>query len=258
MKDNITEYYTLVSDLKTEQEFEADINSRYQEYGTLFDIETIALLICDELGRNTQNMVHITDLQPGMECTLIASIQTIPSVRTFTRSNGSIGRVANLTIYDPTGVVTVVLWDEDTQLIEERSLHEHMQIKIINGYTKQGYTGLEITVGKWSSLEIISDDTSEAIPQVSQHNKTKQVTGTIQHIGPTNVFFKQDGTYGFVAPVTLKTMDGIKQLTLWDEQVKKFQQFKKGDTITITNLDLKRIQGETEYHVNGHACCTRA
>jgi len=258
MKDTITAYYSLVSDLKTEQEFEDDINQRYQEYGTLFDIETIALLLCDELGRNTQNIVHIADLQPGMECTLVASIQTIPSVRTFTRSNGSIGRVANLTVYDATGVVTVVLWDEDTRLIEERTVQEHMQIKIINGYTKQGYTGLEITVGKWSSLEIVSANSSAVKPQISHNNKTKQVTGTIQHIGPTNVFFKQDGTYGFVAPVTLKTVEGTKQLILWDEQVKKFQQFKKGDTITITNLDLKTIQGETEYHVNGHACVTGA
>ena len=207
------------------------------------------------MGRNIQSTLTIHDLHPGIEGSIVGTIFSIEPVRTFQRKNGSSGRYVRLGIADETGNAILMLWNEDTKLVESKTIQQGTTVKIINGYTKKGYQGIEIHVGKWSHIEPVSDS-SKTKPMFAEGKPQLQevtICGCIDTIEPTRVFFKDDGSYGFVTVLSLETAEGIKQLTVWDDNVKQLQGFGKGDRICISQVDTRMKDGSIEYHVNGKA-----
>lgn len=256
------ELYLLIQDKQTKQEFEDNILSLQHEFGDLIDEDAAAFLIVDKLGYNTANVVRLADVHPGQEATVQGIITTIQPIRSFTRKNGREGKVANVLISDETGSLPVVLWNDDANRVEHGEFQQDMKIKIINGYTKQGIHGVELHVGRWSSVSIeLKDASDEKIVNHTQHDikssdSNKKVKGTILSISSTNVFLKKDETYGFVCKVYVKTTRGIELITVWDNQVKTLQDFNQGDTVEFAYLDVKMNNNEKEYHANGKAVIT--
>lgn len=248
------ELYERIKDLKTRTAFEKEIQQRKKEYDELFDEETLALLIVDELGRNTEGILKIRDLLPGVECTVFGKVTWVNIPRTFQRKNGSTGKVANLEISDETGRIAAVLWGKHVELVENKTIQSDTSLKLVNGYVKKGYQNLEIHMGRWSTIELLRKD-EDIPPSIKQMrtNPAVNIYGVLQEIQPTTVFFKEDGSYGFVTKITIQTDAGLKHLTLWDEQVKTIQQFTIGDTISIKNIDTRKKNGTYELHVNGYS-----
>jgi replication factor A1 len=250
------EIYELIKDIKTKNEFEKEIQNRKKEYDDLLDEESIALLIIDELGRNKYSIVNFNELIPGLECTVIGTIIHIENPRSFTRKNGSNGKVANLVIADETGNAALVLWNEDTDLLNN-TLKINSHVKIINGYTKKNRENIEINVGKWSKIEILDEKQNTKNPIKTSTNNGLIIEGIIEEIQPTHPFFKDNGDYGFVSKMKITSNNEILNITVWDEQVKTIQNFSKNDKIRITNFN-KRVKDKIlEYHVNGKAQITK-
>jgi len=103
MEKTKNQLYAQIKDLKTKKEFNEEINKIQKESDNLLDKDVAALLIVDELGRNKQNICKINDLKTGEDCTVFGTITNIKNTRTFSRKNGSSGRVVNLEISDETG-----------------------------------------------------------------------------------------------------------------------------------------------------------
>ncbi|MFO7677997.1 MAG: OB-fold nucleic acid binding domain-containing protein [Thermoplasmatota archaeon] len=238
--------YQCVKDVITKKEYEQEILKRYQSYDELFDINTIALLYIDELGKNNQPLQTISDLTPNSEHVIIGTITSISDIRTFTKKNGKTGRVQNVEIADKTGTCRLVLWDNDITSISDKNITIGSKIKIINGYTKKGYTGLEISLGKWGSLEIEEHNASDQ-PSIQQN----QITGKLLSIESTRAFFKDNGDFGFVTTITIQNQTGNHHITVWDDKVKEIQKFNIGDSILFKNITSKTTNGSTEMHVNG-------
>ncbi|MBN2602806.1 MAG: hypothetical protein JXA91_01580, partial [Candidatus Thermoplasmatota archaeon] len=148
--------YESVKDLLTRTEFEEKIEKEYIERDGLLDKDTIALLIVDELGRNNKNISSISNLVAGKEGTIFANVIGIAEERSFSKKNGYSGKVVNLQISDNTGTCGLVLWDKDVELVKSK-IQVGTNLKIINGYVKQGLNGLEINIGRWGLLEIEPD-----------------------------------------------------------------------------------------------------
>ncbi len=157
------EFYEKIKDFKTKEEFEQEIKKLRKEYDDLFDEETIAWLIVDKLGRNTCNTCKITDLTVGMECTVTGVVNSIAETKSFNRKNGSTGKVVNLEISDETGVCRLVLWDKNVELVENNILKTGDRVKIVNGYVKNGLNGVEINVGRWGTVEILTDEKNKLL-----------------------------------------------------------------------------------------------
>lgn len=251
--------YELISDQLSLEAFEEQIHSRYVANGELLDEETIALLIVDELGKNTHNTLALKDLSPGLECSVIATVSAVEPLRTFQRKNGSNGCFIRLTIADETGCGLLILWNEDTKLITSNVITVGSQVKIVNGYTKKGYGGVEIHVGQWSVIEKLPDSHQREndIPYAPPASSELTISGKIDTIEPTRVFLKDDGTYGFVTTLFLKTTAGMKQLTVWGDQVKQLQDFKLGDHISVSHVDTRVKDGIMEYHINENTTILR-
>jgi replication factor A1 len=245
-----TELYEFITDLKTKQDFEKEIKTRYKTYDELLDKDTIALLIVDELGRNTHSTTKISQLSPDCDSTVIGKVLSISESKAFKRKNGTPGKVINLDICDETGRCKLVLWNGDTDLIKNKEIMPGTTVKIINGYTKQGYAGLEINLGRWGLLEVIPADTKD---QPGATTCPGEITGMLIHKEPTRAFFKDDGEFRFVTTITVKEHNKETQITLWDHHVKDIQSFNIGDSITLKQVTTKHNNGTIEYHVNGNS-----
>ena len=249
MHKTIDQLYDSIKDLKSKEEFLKEIKNRYKEYDDLLDENTIAFLIVDELGRNKQNICNIADLINGMECTLYGRVVKIGDSRDFKRKNGTTGRVVNLDLNDNTGTCRLVLWGKDVELIKNKSIKKGTNVKIINGYVKEGYNSLEINSGRWGLIEIEPDD----MPEVNHENiKSDSIKGTIVEMMPTRPFFRDSGDFGFVTNIKIKKIDNtVDELTLWDEKVKEIQNLKVGNKVEFENVDIRQKNGNIEIHVNG-------
>jgi len=249
------ELYELIKDLKTKDEFEKEIEKRVKDYDNLMDEDTIALFIVDELGRNKQVVSKIADLKPNLDYTIVGKITNIYDSKTFKRKNGTSGKVLNLDISDNTGTCRLVIWNKDVEEVKNKDIKAGTTVKIINGYTKDGYAGLEINLGRWGLLEVEPDDVSPIVQLQSED--LNEIKGTLIHKEPTKAFFKDSGDFGFVTTIKIKEKDEEKQLTLWDTKVKEIQKFKIGDQIVIKDVTTKQYNGKKELHVNGKSLIKR-
>ncbi|KYK30313.1 MAG: hypothetical protein AYK22_04205 [Thermoplasmatales archaeon SG8-52-3] len=247
--------YEKINDLKTKNEFEEEISKIKKDNDELFDDDTAALFIIDKLGRNQENICKIIDLEHGMECTIFGKVIDIHKSRRFNRKNGTQGRVINLDISDGTGNCRLALWDKDVDLVEKQSIKNNTNIKIINGYVKDGFNGIEINVGRYGLIEINPANTPEQVEEYIPD--PNEITGKIIKIEPTKAFFKDDGEFGFVTYVEIETKNGIEQITLWDKKVKEIQNFKLGEQVNIKNINFKEKNGKKEIHTKNKSIIER-
>lgn len=247
MHQTKNQIYEIVKNTITRREFENKIKERKKEFDGLLDEDTLALMIVDELGRYKQNISTIKELKPGIETTIYGRVERIKNKRIFKRKNGSSGKVINLEIRDKGGICGLVLWDKDTELVDNNTITEGSKLKIINGYVKNGINGIEINIGRWSLLEVETEDIPEF--NIKIENNSKKIKGEIININPTRSFFKDNGDFGFVTDVEIKCEDGLKKLIIWNEKVKEIRCYKKGDLIDIKNVDIRRKNGFSELHV---------
>jgi len=249
------ELYELIKDLKTKKEFEEEIKKRFQECEELFDEDTIALFIIDELGRNKQVIKKIADIQPDSDCTVVGKVTNIYESKNFKRKNGTTGKVINLDISDDTGTCRLVLWNKDVEQVKNKDIKKGTTVKIINGYTKNGYSGLEINLGRWGLLEIEPEDTPSMKEVESE--RPADIKGILTYKEPTRAFFRDNGEFGFVTTIKIKEKESEKQITIWDTKVKEIQKFKIGDQVQIKDITTKQNNGKTELHVNGNSTIKR-
>jgi len=244
------ELYELISDLKTKKEYEQEIKARVKRFDGLIDADTAAFLLVDELGRNTHSITKIKELAAEKDFTVVGRVVSISDSKTFKRKNGTAGKVINLEIMDDTGTCRLVLWNDDINLIKNREIQVGTTVKVINGYTKTGYTGgLELNLGRWGLLEVEPTES----PSVKETNAAypDEIAGILVCKEATRAFFKDDGEFGFVTTVTID-QDGHETLvTVWDQCVKDIQQFKPGDRIILKHVVTRHSDGKKEYHING-------
>jgi replication factor A1 len=248
MHKSIDQLYQQIKDIKSKEEFKKEIKQLQKEYDQLLDDNTAALLIVDELGRNNQSISKINKLEPGLECTVFGRITNINQSRNFNRKNGSTGQVINLDLTDDTETCRLALWNRDVDLVKNKTIQIGTNVKIINGYIKNGFNGLEINVGRWGLLEIEPEEKIDINKE--KPSKNNVIKGKIIEIQPTRAFFKDNGEFGFVTDIRLETKDGIKQITVWDEKVKDIQKLKQGNSVEIEDIDIRQKNGKEEFHIN--------
>lgn len=246
MHKNKSELIELIADLKTKKEIDKEIQARYKKCEELVDKDTLAFLLVDELGRNKQSVTKISNLAPNGDYTVIGRVCSISESKTFKRKNGSDGRVINLEIADDTASCRLVLWNGDIEYIKNKEIQRGTWLKIINGYTKLGYTGgVEINLGRWGLLEVEPMDVS-----VQKNQNGEEIKGVLVHKEATTAFFKDNGDIGFVTTITVKDQNIKKGILLWDDHVKEIQSYKIGEAVMLKNVVTKWVNGKTEFHLD--------
>jgi len=233
-----------------------------------FTDEVAARIVALELGVEVpwwepfRPEVLIKDVISGLnDVTVIGRVITLYPVRTFTRPDGTEGRVARLLIADKTGTLRVVLWDDKTSPAELSKVEREKIIKVSHGYVREGLDGrLELHVGTRGDVEVSQTGVLEdEYPSVTQFvQKVEEITGKqkevsvlgfVQSIQPASEFKRKDGTGGKVRRLMLKDETGHIAAVFWNEKVDQLGEVKNGDYLQLLNAKVKEeLDGRIELH----------
>lgn len=216
-----------------------------------FTNEVAARLVALELGVEVpwwepfRPDVSIKDVISGLNnVTVMGRVARVYPVKTFTRPNGTEGKVARLLIADKTGTLRVVLWDEKTSLAEPGGIERGQIIKVSHGYTRKGLDGkLELHVGMRSEVQVSPPDAVESeylpalSPKITKIQELKSdmrdvdVLARIVHAGEVREFKRSSGETGQVSTLLIKDETGTISLNLWDEKAALSKQPRPGDIV---------------------------
>jgi len=127
-------------------------------------LEGAAQLYAKELGLNIQSgkqkNFEIKDVASGMKNVNIAGrVFRISNINNFKRKDGSDGKVVNLFIGDSTGVLKLVLWDKQTELVSEKIINVNSALQVSNALARENSFGdMELSIGKFGSIRTSNDE----------------------------------------------------------------------------------------------------
>jgi replication factor A1 len=145
-------HYDKVRDLLTPEAFESEVEAAVQEWGGLLDRDTAAMVVVERHGRSVAAFQPIKDLEEGGEANLRATVVGVSPVRTFTRQDGTGGRVVNLELRDESGFCRMPLWDDDVALVEKGTVAVGKTVRAIDCFVKRTNFGLEVGRGKFGAI----------------------------------------------------------------------------------------------------------
>ena len=94
--------------------------------------------------------MKISELTPGTgNVTIEAEVVGVEKPRELNK-NGRALRVANVTIKDDSETISLVLWNDQIDKIQEGS-----KISITNGYVNTWQDKLQLTLGKFGKLDVL-------------------------------------------------------------------------------------------------------
>lgn len=150
----VRRHYEKVKDRISPEAFDAQVETAISEWGGLLDRDAAAMLVVERLGGTVASFTPIKDLEEGGEANLRARIVGVSPVRTFTRQDGTAGRVVNLELRDDTGFCRMPLWDEDVALVEKGRVTVGTMIRAVDCFVKRTNFGLEVGKGKFGAIVV--------------------------------------------------------------------------------------------------------
>ena len=163
----------------------------------------------------------IADLIAGLNAVEISGvILDVGPVRTFSKKDGSVGKVSNVTIGDETGRVRVTLWDDLAE--QAGDFVSGDVVDITNGYTRERYGRLEVHVGSRGSL-LKGARSIEFVERLIPISEVKadvpcSVQGAIENVGSLREFTRNNGSAGQVRNIVLKDDTGEIRVALWGDK----------------------------------------
>ncbi|WP_436934059.1 single-stranded DNA binding protein [Halovenus marina] len=188
-----------------------------------------------DLGEST-----IESLTLGQsDVALVGLVLDTDSVRTFSRDDGSEGKVSNLALGDETGRVRVTLWDEQADQATELDPGE--TVEIVDGYVRERDGDLELHVGDRGAVRVV-DETVEYDPETTpigdvDIGETVDIAGVVRSTDPKRTFDRDDGSEGQVRNVRLQDDSGDIRVALWGEKADR--DVTPGDEILITDAEIQ-------------------
>jgi len=253
MDSDMEEIYRQVAEGISPEEFEERVKEKVSLMAGLCDSRTAAMLVARELG-SPEVMTKIGSIRPEMgNVTFTGRVIAVSPLREFQRSDGSLGRVANITLGDETGSVRIALWDENAELVKSGDIAVDQCLKV-RGLAKEGYAGTEVSLGRSGGLEEIDQDihpriTPYKIGELKKDMSDISLLAVVVDPGEIREFERRDGSKGQVRGVTLGDESGKIRLTLWDEQAR--MPLIKGETLEIIGGSVRERYGLLEIQTTG-------
>lgn len=254
MDQEIEEIFSQLADQISREEFESRIEEKVSLMAGLCDRRTAAMLIARELGA-AEVLIKIGRIKPESgTVTFTGRVLSISDIREFMRSDGSTGRVANLTMGDETGAVRVALWDDATDLIKSGDLRVDQCLKV-RGLAKEGYPGTEVSLGRSGSFEEVDIDIKPRVEpfkvsEIQRDMGEVNLVAAVVDPGEAREFVRKDGSKGFVRTVLLGDETGKIRLNLWNEQAR--MELDRGETIEVINGSSRERYGQVEVQTGGY------
>jgi replication factor A1 len=229
-------------------------------------IEMIADANKDEYPEIKVNKINIDQITTDSKnFDVVGKVVSSYPAKTFSKKDGSDGKVLNLMVADLSGEIRTTFWDANATKVEEIIKKENVILQISNPQVKEStYTNnLELSIGSYSSFNEVEDKSLESV-QATQKPKSESkemeiseiegsgtlaiVTGIIVDVGQHTIFFRKDGSEGKVGAFTMKDKTGQIRVTLWDDQTKHLTSLEEGMTVKVKNFAQREGQTGFELH----------
>jgi replication factor A1 len=183
----------------------------------------------------------ISDVKDGMnDITLLGEVVELGQIKTFSKKDGSEGRVSNITIGDATGTIRVSLWDEKADLVNKLKIGN--AVKIQNAYSKLNNFSqkVEMSLGNSSVVDVVNEDAGYEqkflkVDEITDGLNGVNLSGVIIDISDVRTFNKKDGSEGTIGTITVGDSTGKIRVTLWDEKTVYLDEFDFDETVDILN-----------------------
>jgi replication factor A1 len=161
------------------------------------------------------------------------------TVRTFSRDDGSEGRVSNLTLGDETGRVRVTMWDDRADRAEE--LEPGATVEVVDGYVREREGSLELHVGSRGAIDEIEESVT-FVPEATdiaslEIGQTVDIAGVIRSADPKRTFDRDDGSEGQVRNVRVTDETGDVRVALWGEKADR--DLGPGDEVFLADVEIQ-------------------
>ena len=255
------------------------IQEKREELGPeIVNDESAAMIIARELGIDLQQIsgkgrLQIKEItEETRNVSIIVKVVSIGEVRTFSRQDGTEGKVANLTVADENDRIRLVLWDEKTQAITDGALEPGTVIQIRGGYVKKGLgDSLEINLGRTGYINPLDDyemedldiDLSEAeivkIEDLKDRMFNIGVKVKVGNVYPISTFTrKSDGSEGKVLSIQAADDTGSTRVVFWNDKTELMKDVKVGEIISVSGANSREGRyGDIEVHVGRAATVQR-
>ncbi len=156
----------------TEQELLSKIDAKCASLAGLISKEGAAHIIANELGvKLFEGGGKIKDLLPGMRnAEFLGRITQIYEVREFQRADGTAGKVGSFLVGDDTGVVRVVCWGSQADILKQ--LTAGAPLKVSGGMVRENQRGYkEVHLNEVSKVNL---NPKEPVPEVKANKATRK------------------------------------------------------------------------------------
>jgi len=227
----------------------------------------------EELGidftkASTGSETKIADLQENMfDIAVKAKIQRVFQSSTFTRKDGSEGKVLAMIVSDDSGSSRFVFWDDKADEMEGAEPDEN--IRISRAYTRSGRNDNEVEVhagrstiiernlkGKIDAVEPSFESPKseplgmKSIQDLSTEMWDVDIEGKVMTPYDVKTFTRKDGSEGKLRNVIIADQTSKIRVTFWDADVDKIEKIKEGDVLRILHGYVKEgFRGGVEYQV---------
>lgn len=239
---DIEEIYKRLSHVVSKQDFLQRIQDKVEGMGGLCDEPMAAMLVANELGfsdvgRDCVKIENITS-ESG-QVNFIARIISVFDVKEFIRNDGTVGRVGNVIVGDESGKIRLTLWDNMADMVKAGKIKVGQTYQI-SGYSKQGYSGMEVNIGNNGVLaecdeEINVAANNQKIKDIKDGMGNLNLTGKVLEISEVRIFQRKDGNSGKVGNLLIGDSTGKIRVTLWDEKTEFLDEIEYGDTVELLN-----------------------
>ena len=240
--DEINEIYNKLGGIISEDDFLQRVDEKIELMSGLCDKKTAAMLVAHDLGVTDtgRDVTKIADITADMSTVnFIAKVMSVFPAREFNRNDGTIGKVGNVMVADETGSIRLTLWDDKADLILTKSIIAGQTVQI-SGYAKDGYSGIEVNIGR-NGVLIETDDVVEATLKSQKITDIKDgmgdinISGRVLDIWDVRTFARKDGSEGRVCNIQMGDDSGKIRVTLWDDKSDFTKELNVDDSIEIIN-----------------------
>lgn len=168
----------------SEQEILSRMDEKVKQLSGLISREGAAHIVANELGIKlfdaVSGRVQIKNILAGMrDVETVGRVQKVFPITEFSRESGS-GKVASFMLADETGIIRVVLWNEQAELALKINANDIVKIK--SGYVRERNGQLEVHINQRS--KVIVNPPDETVPEISmamesqarQHSQRKKIS----------------------------------------------------------------------------------
>ncbi len=236
------------------------INSKKEQYSGLLTKDGAAYVTASDFDVDLDSTIlykpKITkigkiDRSYGV-VSLQAYVLNITEIREFYRKDGTSGKHCSLFVFDKTGKIRLVLWNEQTNLVEKKQLEEANVVEIQNVYPKMSrYGNLELHSGNSTRIKVVSeydaDDYSPpkieqlSIDQIMADSFLFSTKAKIIDCTPLRVFTRKDGTQGQVINLLIADKNEKIYFAFWNEDVEKAKKI-IDDGIKVIRITNPRVK----------------